>query len=139
MYGTHLSTIGIVDERTAANSLSRWGRLPVFSSCSITPTTIVSSMPWVSTFVWPDSPPGDGGGVSATRPELFGRSSKRSVEGRGGEAGVDEVELALECVRFCFFATCWPSLEEGGERADRGAPGTFMPRDGSDSDLRRVL
>src|SRR5262245_52056101 len=123
--GTYLSTIGMVGERTVASSLSRWGRLPVFSSCSMTPTTIVSSMPWVSTFVCLDSPPGDGGGVSATRPWLFGRSSKRSVAGRGGEAGVEAEEL--ECDRFCFFAMCCVSGFEGGERADRGAPGTAMP------------
>lgn len=100
--GTYLSTIGIVDDSTAANSLSKWGRFPVFSSCSMTPTTIVSSMPCVSTFVCPDSPPGDGGGVS-TRPELLGRSSKRIVEGRGGLFGGETVE-DIECVRLTFFA-----------------------------------
>lgn len=86
----------------------------------------------------PDSPPGDGGGVSATRPELLGRcSSRRNADGRGGDAGADEREP--ECERFCFFATCWPSLVEGGERVVRGAPGSWMPSDGSDRDLRRVL
>jgi hypothetical protein len=76
--------------------------LPVFSSCSITPTTISSSMPWVSIFVCPEWPPGEGGGVSATRPALFGRcSSKRRVVVRGGEV-MDEVEL--EWVRLTFFA-----------------------------------
>jgi hypothetical protein len=136
--GTYLSTMGMVGESTRASSLSRCGRLPVFSSCSITPTTISSSMPCVSILACPDSPPGDGGGVSATRPALLGRcSSKRSVEGLGGDA-MDEVEL--ECVRLTFFAGCWwASLVEGGERADRAAPGRWMPSDGSDSDLRRVL
>lgn len=62
-------------------------------------------MPWVSIFVVPDSPPGEGGGVSATWPELLGRcSSKRSDEGRGGDGGTDESEP--ECERFCFFAAC---------------------------------
>ena len=95
-------------------------------------------MPWVSIFVVPDSPPGEGGGVSATRPELLGRcSSKRNVDGRGGDGSADESEP--ECERFCFLAACWLSLVEGGERADRGPPGSCMPSDGSDSDFRRVL
>jgi hypothetical protein len=64
-------------------------------------------MPWVSTFVWAESPPGDGGGVSATRPAVLGRSSKRSVMGRGGELGVGEFEaVELEWARFCRFALC---------------------------------
>jgi hypothetical protein len=133
---TYLSTMGIVGASMIASSFSRWGRLPVFSSCSMTPTTISSSMPCVSTFVCPDSPPGDGGGVSATRPALFGRcSSKRNVMVRGGD--VQDVS-EFECVRLTFFAG-WASLVEGGERADREAPGRWMPSDGSDSDLRRVL
>jgi hypothetical protein len=102
---TYLSTIGRMGDRTSASSLSKWGRLPVFSSCSITPTTISSSMPWVSTFADPDSPPGDGGGVSTTRPELLGLcSSKRKAEGRGGDGSADESEP--ECERFCFLAAC---------------------------------
>lgn len=130
--------MGMVGDSTRASSFSRWGRLPVFSSCSITPTTISSSMPWVSTLVCPDSPPGEGGGVSATRPELFGReSSKRSAIERCGDA-MDDVEL--EWVRLTFFAGCCVSLVEGGERADeREAPGRWMPSDGSDSDFLRVL
>lgn len=135
---TYLSTMGMVGDRTVASSLSRWGRLPVFSSCSMTPTTISSSMPCVSTFACPDSPPGDGGGVSATRPELLGRcSSKRRARARGGDV-IEDVEF--ECVRLTFFAGWWASLDEGGERADeRAAPGRWMPSDGSESDLRRVL
>ena len=95
-------------------------------------------MPWVSTFACLDSPPGDGGGVSATRPEDFGRdSSKRRAIGRDGEKMAD---VELECVRLTFFAGWWASLVEGGERADdREAPGRWMPSDGSDNDLRRVL
>jgi hypothetical protein len=61
--GTYLSTIGMMGDRTSASSFRRWGRLPVFWSCSITPTTISSSMPWVSTFDDPELPPGDGGGL----------------------------------------------------------------------------
>jgi hypothetical protein len=104
-FGTYLSTMGMMGDRTRASSFSRWGRLPVFWSCSITPTTISSSIPWVSILVVPDSPPGDGGGVSATRPELLGRcSSKRSAAGRCGDGSADEREP--ECERFCFFAAC---------------------------------
>lgn len=47
--------------------------------------------------------------------------------------------LDPECERFCFFAGCWRSVVEGGERADRGAPGIAMPKDGSERDFRRVL
>jgi hypothetical protein len=62
-------------------------------------------MPWVSTFADAELPPGDGGGVSATRPELLGRCSlKRNVDGRGGDGSADESEP--ECERFCFFAAC---------------------------------
>ena len=130
--------MGMVGDSTVASSLSRWGRLPVFWSCSITPTTMMSSMPWVSTFVCPDSPPGDGGGVSATRPALLlGRSSKRSDDNRGGVVGVEEMEP--ECERLIFFATCSESAVVGGDRAARGPPGSAIPSDGSDSDFRRVL
>ena len=105
----------------------------------MTPTTISSSMPWVSTFACPDSPPGEGGGVSATRPELLGRCSSRARNGRVFDGDVSENVLEPECDRFCFFAGCWRSAIEGGERADRGPPGIAMPRDGSESDFRRVL
>ena len=136
--------MGIVDDRTAASSLRRWGRLPVFSSCSITPTTIVSSMPWVSTFVWPDTPPGEGGGVKAILPALLGRSSMRMEMDREGEGGV-----VVECDLLTLFCGgCWGCMGsvvvvvvavEGGERAGLGPPGTEMPNEGRDSDLRRVL
>jgi len=127
--------MGTMGASTMASSLSRWGRLPVFSSCSITPTTISSSMPCVSTFVCPDSPPGDGGGVSAARPALLGRcSSMRNVVVRGGDVR-DAREF--ECVRFTFFAG-WVSASavEGDVRA---VLGRLIPSDGSDNDLRRVL
>jgi hypothetical protein len=138
--------MGIVDCKTWASSLSRCGRLPVFSSCSITATTIVSSMPSVSTFVCAACPPGDGGGVcAAARLALWGVSSNRRVNGRDGlfDVGVEALETEPdECARFTFFAggECrWLSVVEGGERADRGPPGNAMPSDGRDSDLRRVL
>jgi hypothetical protein len=125
---TYLSTMGIVGERTVASSFRRCGRLPVFWSCSMTPTTMMSSMPWVSTFV--ASPPGEGGGESGTRAPLL--SSKRKVGSRGGEFGDEDVDPEWE--RFCLFATCGLS---GGERAAR--PGSAMPREGSDKLLRLVL
>lgn len=138
---TYLSTIGMVDERTVASSRSRCGRLPVFSSCSITATTMVSSMPSVSTLVSANIPPGDGGGVcAATRPVLLDPFSMRSGSERGGEVASlsDEDEVETECVRLTFFEG-GESAADGGERADRGAPGSAMPSEGSDSDLRRVL
>lgn len=55
-------------------------------------------------------------------------------DGDGGDDALDP-----EWERFCFFAGCWRSEVEGGERADRGPPGIAMPRDGSESDFRRVL
>jgi len=143
---TYLSTIGIDVASIAASSLSRCGRFPVFSSCSITPTTISSLIPSVSTFVCPDSPSGDGGGVSATRPAGFGCSLlNRKDEGRGGVVGVETFEVA-ECDRLTFFEGGWCSpeteAEEGGEGRcddDRELFGSWIPSDGSDSDLRRVL
>lgn len=107
----------------------------------MTPTTIVSSMPCVSTFVCPDAPPGEGGGVKAILPELFGRSLRWRDMGREGEGGV-----VVECDLLTLLdGGCWGCMGSvvvvvaGGERADRGPPGTAMPSDGSDSDLRRVL
>jgi hypothetical protein len=90
-------------------------------------------------------PPGDGGGVcapAAARPALLDASSKRSdCEREGDVESVLVEDVEIECVRLTFFVggECEPSLVEGGERADRGAPGSAMPSDGSDSDLRRVL
>jgi hypothetical protein len=124
----------------AASSLSRCGRFPVFSSCSMTPTTMSSSMPWVSTLARSGTPPGEGGGVSTVRPALLGRcSSRRRAVGRGGDARGEELELEPEWERLSFFATCWPSTRAGGEREERGAPGRAMPSEGSESDFRRVL
>lgn len=130
--------MGMVGDSTSASSLSRWGRFPVFSSCWMTPTTISSSMPCVSTLACAESPPGEGGGVSASRPELFGRCSSKARSGRVFDGEVSDDVLDPECERFCFFAGCCMSVE-GGERADRGAPGIAMPRDGSERDFRRVL
>jgi hypothetical protein len=62
--------------------------------------------------------------------------------GREGEGGV-----VVECDLLTLFCGgCWGCMGsvvvvvvEGGERADRGPPGTAMPSDGSDNDFRLVL
>lgn len=79
-----------------ASSLIRCGLFPVFSSCSITPTTMSSWMPSVSILLLP-SAPGDGGGVSlyAALPLLLGRSTNETFladvtvadRGRDGDMG----------------------------------------------------
>lgn len=105
----------------------------------MTPTTISSSMPCVSTLAEPGSRPGEGGGVCATRPELFGRCSSKARSGSVFAGDVSDDALDPECERFCFFAGCCMSMVEGGERAGRGAPGMAMPSEGSERDFRRVL
>lgn len=60
--GTDLRTASFVVERTVESSLIRWGRLPVFSSCSMTPMTMSSLIPLMSILVLSVAP-GDGGGV----------------------------------------------------------------------------
>ena len=71
----------------AASSLTKCGRLPVFSNCSITPTTMSSLIPSVS-ILGATRSAGDGGGVCsmvARRPE--GRTDCRFT-------WVEEVEEA---------------------------------------------
>ena len=59
----YLETASLMVDSTIASSLIKCGRFPVFSNCSITPTTMSSLIPSVS-IVWRvDGPPGDGGGV----------------------------------------------------------------------------
>ena len=60
----HLATASLVLDMTVASSLIMCGRLPVFSSCSMTPTTISSLMPCVSYLLYVDGS-GDAGGVSS--------------------------------------------------------------------------
>ena len=87
---TNLETESLVFERTVASSLIKCGLFPVFSSCSITPTTISSLIPSVSYLLRLDGS-GDGGGVSsyAFLPPLFGLKAKETflvedeVEDRG--------------------------------------------------------
>lgn len=58
----YLDTASLILERTVESSLIKCGLLPVFSSCSITPITISSLMPSVSTLLSVDAR-GEGGGV----------------------------------------------------------------------------
>ena len=140
----------------AASSFSRCGRLPVFSSCSITATTISSFMPSVSIFTVVGSR-GDGGGVVSGRRLAVGRGSclifgDKDFEVAVGEAGADGADDKLS--RFSFFGGGWSSSEEravvlegmaaaavaGGERCeDRQLFGMWMPRSDSETDLRLVL
>jgi hypothetical protein len=82
----YLETESLMFDRTAASSLMRCGLLPVFSSCSITPTTISSEMPSVSTLLISVAERGEGGGVFsyAALPLLFGLAAKETAL-----AGVD--------------------------------------------------
>ena len=124
--GANLNTPPCVVESTAASSFIRCGRLPVFSSCCITPRTISSLISDVSTLDHP-SAPGEGGGVCsyAARPLLLGRSANETdlvcddavddlcrVDGVGGDG-----ELVL-CVRFAFLV--------GGGCGSAGADGLDM-------------
>ena len=92
------------------SSLIKCGRLPVFSSCSITPTTISSFIPSVSTLLSVEAR-GEGGGVFsyAARPLLLGRSAKDTTLmefdvaddlGLDGDVGEGEFEV---CDLLIFF------------------------------------
>lgn len=107
---TYLETESLIFDRTAASSLIKCGRFPVFSSCSMTPTTMSSLIPSVSTLLT-EVAPGEGGGVFsyAALPLLFGRSAKETtfacdepIEDRDfdGVVGDDESEV---CDRLTFF------------------------------------
>ena len=61
---SYLDTASLILDRTVESSLIKCGLLPVFSSCSITPTTISSLMPSVSTLLSVGAR-GEGGGVSS--------------------------------------------------------------------------
>lgn len=153
LLGTYLCTMPIVCCRMFASSLSRCGLLPVFSSCSITPTTISSFMPSVSILKAPAS----GGGVAstpaATRAAFRGCSSLTAggddLETEVEETGDNGSSPTDECDRFIFLLGCCCSessaggvvAEAGGERwdDDRALLGTWMPSDVSDTDFRRVL
>ena len=122
---------------TAASSLTSCGLLPVFSSCRMTPVTMSSLMPWVSNRTSTDGPVGEGGGVSSKARLAF--FSVLTTLGEGG----DDV-----CDRLIFFdggtsvELAVPEPAEGGERfagSARELGGRWMPNEGNDRDLRRVL
>lgn len=99
-------------DKTVASSFIRCGLFPVFSSCSITPTTMSSFIPSVSIFV-PAKDRGDGGGVSSytTLPLLFGRSANETTfadefdRGLDGIIGDGEFEVC-DCFRFFVGGCC---------------------------------
>ena len=106
----YLDTASLILDRTVESSLIKCGLFPVFSSCSITPTTISSFMPSVSTLLSGEAR-GEGGGVCsyATRPLLLGRSAKDTALaelevaddfGLDGDMGEGEVEV---CDLFILF------------------------------------
>lgn len=93
------------------SSFIRCGRLPVFSSCSITPVTISSLIPSVSILILSVAP-GEGGGVCsyAVLPLLLGLSTAKEtdlveedVDNRGRNAAVGEASSDA-CDRFIFLA-----------------------------------
>lgn len=106
-----LDTASLILDRTVESSLIKCGLFPVFSSCSITPTTISSLMPSVSTLLSVEAR-GEGGGVCsyATRPLLLGRSAKDTAlvefevaDDFGLDGSMDEGEVEV-CDLFIFFA-----------------------------------
>ena len=109
----YFSTMESVCCRIAASSFNKCGRFPVFSSCSITATTISSFMPSVSIFTAVGSR-GDGGGVVSGSRLAVGRGSclmfgDKDFKGAVGEAGVEDDKLS----RFNFFDGGWFSSSEG--------------------------
>ena len=58
----YLDTASLILDRTVESSLIKCGLFPVFSSCSMTPTTISSLIPSMSTLVSVEAR-GEGGGV----------------------------------------------------------------------------
>jgi len=119
----YFRTASFVVDSTAASSFIKCGLFPVFSNCSITPITISSLIPSVSTFTSPTAP-GEGGGVCsyAVLPLLLGRSAKVTdleavdvlVSDRG-LAGVVCDAVSDVCDRFIFFVGgCWASVAIAG-------------------------
>ena len=118
----YLDTASLVVERTVESSLIKCGLFPVFSSCSITPTTMSSLIPSVLTFLSVEAR-GDGGGVCSytARPLLRGRSAKDTALtgfevaddfGLAGDVGEGELE---ECDRLIFFVGGCGGISAGGE------------------------
>jgi len=147
---THLETASLIFDRTVASSFIKCGLFPVFSNCSITPTTISSLIPSVSIFLSVNDR-GEGGGVFsyAGLPLLLGRSAKettfadefdRGLDSDTGDGGFE----VCDCFRF-FVGGCCGGDSLTGEafviegRCAREELGSCIPRDGSDRDFLRVL
>jgi len=86
-------TMGSLCCRIVASSFNKCGRFPVFSSCSITATTISSFILSVSIFIAVGSR-SDGGGVVSRRRLAVGKGSclifgDKDFKGAVGEAGVE--------------------------------------------------
>ena len=137
----YFSTACKLEASTCASSLTRCGRLPVFSICCIVPTTMSSLIPSTSTLLLP-SAAGDGGGDSSTA--CFGFSSLNlMVVVRGGlikPGGGGDDEL---CNRFDFLTggSSPSKIVFGGEgwEAVRERLGTMIPSSDRESDFRLVL
>lgn len=127
--------------RTAASSLTRCGRFPVARSCAITASTMVSLMAspsfFLAAFRAVPSPgggdaSGDGGGVC---------SCFILVAGGGLVASA-----SASCGRFSLFTWAYSAgdgdsgvVEERPADREGCVPGTWIPREGSESDFRLVL
>lgn len=125
---TYCATLSLVEPRTVANSLIRCGRLPVFSSCSMTAITISSLIPSVSILMSKCESPGEGGGVCATPSRrLLGLkailSMVETTDAPGEETG--DTGVLSPCDRLTRFEgveqSRWSVLiwRESGERVSR--------------------
>ena len=117
----YLDTASLILDRTVESSLIKCGLLPVFSSCSITPTTISSLMPSVSTLLSVEAR-GEGGGVFsyATRPLLLGRSANDTAlvefevaEDFGLDGDMGEREFEVGDLFIFFVRGCWGTSVAG--------------------------
>jgi hypothetical protein len=113
--GTYVSTSLTELDSMAASSFTKWGRFPVFCSCTITPSTISSLIPSKSISLFTShcfkpsaSGSGDGGGVFSYFIIVFDSLFA------GGDIGDGDSEL---CDRFIFLDGGSVEFVEGGERA----------------------
>ena len=127
--------------RTAASSLTRCGRFPVARSCAMTASTMVSLMaspPFflaalrIAASVGGGDASGDGGGVC---------SCFILVAGGGFAAAASASSGRFSLLVWAYSAGDGDSGVVEERPADREGcmPGTWIPRDGSESDFRLVL
>lgn len=142
---TYFATVSLTVAKMLASSRTRCGRLPVFSSCSMAETTTSSLIPSVSILrgtASRSSLSGDGGGVGSCAARVAGDCcpSTGSCCCLASTSGGGDNE---SCDRLTFLdGGDWSStgLDMEGERCEeREAVGRLMPREGRESDLRRVL